>query len=576
MTPSGVRRRCVCMAWLALAAPALAAQATVELKIVSRDVYVNEATEVRIEVSDFESCEAPEFPELPNCLVRSAGQPMESSFTSIVNGRMTQTHSRVYAYVLIPQVVGELTIPAVTMRVDGKRLTTRAVTLKVLPSDADQLFGVEISTGRARLYVGQQVVAKMTIWVRPPRYGGQLLDAGETLRCIRPYNFGPFPTQYTNASRGPRAGAAGTFYFYQFAANFIAERPGPLTFDDIDVGIEYPTRTGIRSLRARPVVEPVEILAVPTEGRPPGFAGAVGLFDIRTSASPTNVRVGDPIELTIAIVGEGPLGTLPPPVLEANAKLVEGFRLPTETLAGEVRDAQRVFKVTIRARRDDLTEIPPIEYAYFDPDAERFVVARSARIPISVAPAAEVAAPEVVTRTPQSGSEPAALQALDGLRDIQTDENRLLAQTTPVTTGLVSGLLLAPPAVFGLAYAGLAFWQLRLADPARRRRQAAARLARQRIARARTLPPQAMAGELAAALSGYLADRLDRPPAQLSGSAAVELLRARQADVALAERWATVLSRCEEIAFAGGSSAESAALCTEALACISAAERQKL
>ena len=298
------------------------------------------------------------------------------------------------------------------------------------------------------------------------------------------------------------------------------------------------------------------------------------------------MRVGDPIELSIEVFGDGPVETLPPPLLSENAKLVEGFRLPTEQLTGETKDARRRFKLTIRAKRDDVKEIPPIEYPYFDPTAERFVIAQSHPIPLSVAPAAEIAPPDLSSlRTPTAA--PAELQALDGLRDVETSESAVLATIAPITPGLVAGVALTPAALFVVAWGAWTFVQSRAGDPARRRRQTALRSARQRIARAHALsahvrstsaglPTHTLASEVSAALAGYLADRLNEPPAHFVGPAAAEFLRVRNVPPGLIEQWATLVQRCDEAAFAGSTQADGETLFAEALECLTKLERQKL
>ena len=65
-------------------------------------------------------------------------------------------------------------------------------------------------------------------------------------------------------------------------------------------------------------------------------------------------------------------------------QLAEDFRVPPETLAGTARGNQKRFTQTIRAKRADVKEIPAIEFAYFDPQAGQYAVARSEPIPVLV------------------------------------------------------------------------------------------------------------------------------------------------------------------------------------------------
>ena len=570
---------------LAVAPPVSRAQATVELQVESQQVFVGEAFGVEIEIAGYETCSPPNVPRIDHCTVRQAGPPSTGGQIYSANGRVSQFLKTVYHYEFTPQVVGNLVIPAIPVQVDGRVQQTREKRLKVRPSNAHELFAVELTANRQRVYVGQRVRLTLTIWVRPARYRGRRYDANYMSRRVSLLAFGPFPRRIDNIAEvrhsktRPRqiGDTEVPFFAYDFVTDVLAERPGPLNFADIEVGISYPDRGRYRNLRARPEVAPVEVSPIPMEGRPANFNGAVGLFDIETRAAPTDVRVGDPIELTIEIFGDGALETLPPPLLTANEDLTRGFRLPAKQLAGVVQNGRRRFTLTIRAGRDDVGEIPAIEYPYFDPDAERFVIARSDPIPLTVAPAAEVAAPDLTrTHTPSAGAAQSNLQALDGLRDIETSETLLLANSRPITLAAVSGLMFGPPAFFLLVWAGQLYVQRRTADPARRRRQTALRTARRRLAQTRTLPPREHAGEVAAALAAYLADRLNEPPARFTGAAAGDFLQGRGVPSGLIERWSTLVQRCEEASFAGGTPANAEELSKQALACLTALERQKL
>ena len=571
-----------CVYWLSLlpivvCAPALHAQVTVQLKIGGSQAFVNEAFQVAIEIANFQSSESPEFPEIAGCTVRQLGGASESSFVQIINGQRTESHTRTHTYELTPHAVGELVIPPIPVQVDGRVLTTRETKVQVRASDAEELLAVEIAAGRGRIYVGQRVQVTLSIWVKPARYGNQLLDADSMIRLVQPINVRPFePPARVSQRRRAFGKTETTYYVYELTANFIADRTGPLSFDDVEIGLAYPVGSGYRNLRSHATVEPVEVLPIPMEGRPANFNGAVGLYSIEASASPASVRVGDPIELVLEVFGDGPVETLPPPLLSANRPMNDAFRVPDQILTGEMQNGRRRFTVTIRARRDDVTEIPPIEYPYFDPDAERFVVAASHAIPLTVTPAAQVEAPDLTPSTPQPGAGGTTLQALDGLHDIETSEVALLATPPSIAPSLVTGVIVVPPLVFMLTWTGLTLVRNRAADPARRRRHAALRIARRRIAGARPRPPRELAVEIVAAMAGYLADRTDEPPARFTGDTALDFLREQAVRAEIVEQWAAVITGCEEASFAGGTQTDGDALCRQALACLTALEREKL
>ncbi|NUQ50986.1 MAG: BatD family protein, partial [Phycisphaerae bacterium] len=435
---------------------ARAADPAVELLVEASQVFVREPFSVRVVISNFRECEPFTFPALPDCDVEALGPPSESRQISIIGGVRQDWRSRVHTYELTPRRAGTLEIPPIEILVDGVTLRTRAALLTVRESDAQSLLSVRVTCGTRRAYVGQQLDLQLEIWVKPARTASGPASALQMWRQVlgRRSTWGPFPIpdKFSNRQRDGEA-----CYVYHSQVRYIADRPGPLNFDDVAIAMEYPVRfgrdifnddtpTATRRLRARAEVDPVEVLPLPQEGRPPGFSGAVGRYTVHASASPTSVRVGDPIELTIDVGGEGPLEALPPPALTQQPALTQAFRVPTETLAGSTQRGQRRFTQVIRAKRPDVTDIPPIEYPYFDPHLGQYVVARSEAIPINVTAAETLSSADLTDSAPTArsalrpGSEP-----VDGLRGIEVNAPRLLASAPLVRPAHVVAATVAPP-----------------------------------------------------------------------------------------------------------------------------------
>lgn len=442
----------------------------------------------------------------------------------------------------------------------------------------NELFSIEIAAGRRRVYVGQRVRLTLQIRVRPGRWGDQTLDATAMFRRITPLNFGPFlvsrPERVWQQERTVD-GVAELHYVYEWQTDFIAERPGPIPLGGIAATIEYPDGAAYRELSAQADSDSLEVLPVPGVGRPPGYAGAVGLFAIEVTADATDVRVGDPIELTIDVYGDGPVESLPPPMLDLNTPLVHDFRLPPGQLTGEYVDARRRFRAVVRARRSDVSEIPSIDYPYFDPDVERFVIARSDPIPISVEPAAATAPLPRHTPAPLSPDAISrGLPGIAGLHDIRRDENALLAVARPLPRSLVDALLFAPPAAFAVCWIVMTRVG-RARDKAVSMTRPVLRRARQRITASADQHAVDQARQIGAALREYLAERLGLPPGRCTGPGACDLLRDRGIDAELVEQWEAVLKRCEELAYGGERTGKEGDLTRRALACIAALEREE-
>jgi len=588
-----------------LGAAPLSAQPTVELEVQTDRLYVNETVWVKIHVRDARDAEPPDFPRLPNCAVRYIGP--ESVFRrqfDSTTGRTVTIRQQSYTYALTPTKAGELIIPSASVVADGKTLKTepRKLTVREVPqsppprsdegdegeSEVDELLLAEITCEQSKLFVGQRGKFRLAIWIKRAEYNRDPLELSEMLRFLTG-SFSPFDTQNFDryaASRRLANGSTQVYYVLELPADFILDQPGPLTFDTVSVRIDYPVRYSrtffndlrVRSTRrvhVRPTLAVPDVQPLPTAGRPANFSGAVGQYELHVIAVPTNVRVGDPIQLVIDISGD-PIETIPGPDLALIPELTENFRVPTEELAGTVSGRRKRFTQTIRAKRADVTEIPPIEFAYFDPQAEKYAVARSEPIPILVSVVEQLDADELTGITDQPIKHTQRVEARDGLRGNKTRESELLATVRPMSAVQVTLAAVIPPLAFICIWACAALTRSGR-DHAVQRRRRALRNAEQRIqvAVARKLPPGEFHSEIEAALAAYLADRLNEPPARFLGRAAVAFLEERGVDQGLVRRCAELLERCEHAAYAGASNGDTS-LAELARQCARQLERERL
>lgn len=572
------------VAWMAVA-PAALAQTTVTIQPPRGDVYVREPFEVSIQVQNFQECSEPEFPQLPNCTVeRAVGG--ESTQTTIINGRMRTTRTRTYEYRITAEEPGELVIPPVKVVVDGKHLGTRAVRIEVLPSDAIDRLLVEITSESPRAYVGQQIRLTLSIWIEPALFDGQPINAAGMYSCLQRGDVRPFsPPEADSGILKYRTAPDGTrrsYYVFSSTIGYVAERPGILNFPDIRLEASYPTRivrdvfrelrvASARTLRASATGPGIEVLPLPNEGRPANFSGAVGQFTLTASARPLQARVGDPIELTLEIRGDGPLDTLPAPLLASEPELSRDFRVPRETLTGETVGGVRRFKQMIRAINPETREIPAISYPYFDPIAGEYRSARSQPIPLTITGGESLE----VAPDPGLTDRDSSIEETTGLRGNETSTEALLRSERPVRVEHVLAAAAGPPAAIS-AYWLLGAWVQSQRKTRTSRRARAGAAARARIAAAARATPRDAAHELLAMLAHYLADRTDGSAAMYSGRAAVEFLRGRSVDSRVLADTADFVARCEAMGFGGAADGDLRALLDTARECIDRLERVPL
>lgn len=544
-------------------AAGLSQAAEVSLQLESASTFVGEPVVAELSVSNFTNLTSPSFPPLDGCDVRG-GMASDSQFTSIINGRRTQRITRTFRFELTPTRPGLIEIPAIEVQVDGQTLKTAPARLHVKPSDAEEYLWAEITSPTDQLYVGQHVTLKLTAYVKPVSFRGDPLDPADMKSCFEQVSlpvFGLWPSDSMRVGQ-VRIATGEIYYAYELSADYFAERPGQLTFDNIQVGMVYPVELErdffslrirrARRLRVTPKVDPIEVLPLPAESRPAGFTGAVGRFGIEVKARPLRVRVGDPIELIIEVSSDGPLNSAPPPNLRANEALLRDFRVPEEQLAGAVVGDHKRFTQVIRATNANVRQIPKLEYVYFDPERGRYATAVSDPIPI------EVRASETVDARSIGNVEPSGEQAkapgpvaIDGLLPNVDRIEDILNSRAAVTPAVALSVVTAPPVAYVAGWLAVGWVRRRAANPARLRRERAARSALTRLAAAREGSPAKQAAEVSAALAQYLADVLNLPPAHFVGSSAEELEKAGM-PTPLTEQYSRLRQRCEAAAYGGG------------------------
>jgi hypothetical protein len=226
----------------------------------------------------------------------------------------------------------------------------------------------------------------------------------------------------------------------------------------------------------------LNVQPLPEAGKPPGFAGHVGRYELRARAEPTEVSVGDPITLTLELSGPDYLENVEGPDLDGQEELSRGFRIsPPEP--GVIEGRTKVFKRVLRAKTAEVTVLPALRLPYYDTATQSYRLAESAPIPLTVKAAKVVTAMDAQGNSAPVAAAGRKLQAQGrGIAANYEDSGVLADQYVGRDTWLRStpwGMaLVLPPLLYAALLVGVSSVQRRHADPA-------ARLARQALARAR-------------------------------------------------------------------------------------------
>ncbi|MDA0207143.1 MAG: BatD family protein [Acidobacteria bacterium] len=403
-----------------LSSSATAQNASVTARVSSTDVYAGQSVLLEIDVDGSDSPSAPDLSALDtNFRIQDVGGGSRNSQSiTIINGRLSRQVERGYTfrYQLVPRSEGTFTIPPLAVQVDGNVLRTAAIPIRVSPATEVADFKLRASLSVTKAYVGQPLLLTTTWYigrnVDQASFGMPFLDDDNfEISDLDIYLTNPSDDLLelvVNSRKVVARRAMGTldgreFLTVRFVKVVIPKQPGRYELPASTVSFRAlntvrPTRQGFggvfgSSLFSRTVYEdlavpsnkPVlEVSALPAQGRPANFSGLVGSFHISAAASPTDVRVGDPINLEVALSGPEYLDYVRLPSLSLSPGMATGFTIPDERPQGIVKGRAKIFTQSIRARSLNVEEIPAIALNYFNPETGLYEVTGTNPIPITV------------------------------------------------------------------------------------------------------------------------------------------------------------------------------------------------
>ncbi len=177
------------------------------------------------------------------------------------------------------------------------------------------------------------------------------------------------------------------------------------------------------------------VLPLPTKGQPDNFTGAIGDFDLKVTATPVNVEVGEPMSLTMEISGTGNFDRVEAPVFPESTDWKTYPPTSSFTEQGRSYSGTKKFEQAVVARSSTLTAIPELSFSYFDPEKKRYLTKTSSDLAIHVKqpaglPAAQAVKP-VTQPQPQATTRPSSSQAVAGLAPIHLETGSFQQQIVP-------------------------------------------------------------------------------------------------------------------------------------------------
>jgi BatD DUF11 like domain len=368
-------------------------ESKVQATLSSDHTTVAQPVQLQVEVRNVRMAEPPNI-SADGLSIRFASQ---STRMQTLNG--DTTFSVNFTYVITPQREGTFSIPPVKLNLNGREIQSAPLTLTVLkeepnkPAEPNKSYFGELVLPKDSAYVGEAVPVELRyyfdrrIWYQPYPQGQLPIIDGDGFVTAK-Y---PDPAEkeiqmngrwyrvliYKTAITGVRAGQLDLHSATQeFLLHVPVLRNTPPGFDD-DFD-QSPFSNGFSGYERKEASiatngATIQIKALPTNGRPGNFNGAVGAFTMTGSIQPTHAGVGDPLDLRIQISGNGNFDRVQAPVLAATPV----WRVHQVTSEIEAQDdigliAVKTFHYPIVAGAP-VHETPGANFSYFDPEQEKYV-----------------------------------------------------------------------------------------------------------------------------------------------------------------------------------------------------------
>lgn len=521
-------------------------------------VRVGEIAELTIAVSGtVTGVGRPEVPAVDYLTVVSSSSQKS---IELIDGQMRSTTA--YTFGIRASREGTYEIPPIDLPVDDRVLTTRSLTLTVIPPatdprrpppghppdfedletdpdpveprpDIDATTEVDDPTP----WVGQQVTLTLTFM---QSHRASLVGNAE---------YSPPSTEGLVAEPLPDEGHRTVwiegvpFEETKRKTALFAHSPGDYTIGPAEIIFRRSYMRGQERITTDPIA--LNVRSLPQQGRPAGFSGIVGRLQTRISSSAGQVRLGEALSLRLEVSGTGDLRQLEAPeiTVDGDARVDPGGAerdiSPQHTPSGHRIGGTVVFDYLLVPREVGTLRVNPLVVHYFNPETGRYESAQTSQMEIDVQPGdpGQIAVEERETE----------------LRYIKEGRRGLSSRALVTGSPWFWGAQVIPLLALGWALRRRVEMLRRAQDPRYRRRVEAAGEARARLRlAARIGAPADLYRRADEALAGYLAAKTGGSASAVSPTGAREMLVEAGAGEDLAQRTADTLETLRAGAYAPG------------------------
>lgn len=541
-------------------------------------------------------------PAINGCkLLNSQPGVSTSQSYQIINGQASSSSTVEYTFMYRAEGEGTFTIPAASIVVDGKKLTSQAVKFTVLPADkAPQQYGggaygygqggqaqqrqsvhvddldsqddtsrpiskddifVRIILNKSHAYEQEAIECTIKLYTKfqrinsfmmtsPPTFDGFLIEEVDTqaaLNAVENYNGQNYVTAVLKKCIiFPQKSGKLTISSGKYDLSVVQ-------IERVSNGWFVSGRPVEKEVHLQPYSSSVNITPLP-EPRPAGFDNAVGQFTFESRLAPDKLKTGEAASLEYIITGTGNIKYLHEPKPEIPSEF-EQFTPKTDyrtRVSGSTVTGTMVTEYTLVPQSVGTFKIPQQTFVYFDPAKKSYVTLNAPGYTMDIAKGSGTTI----------SNEQREIEAKNtDILHIKTGEKHLSKVHTPIiynwwywATGiLLVVILIAAVIIYGR--------QARLnADVAGRRNARASKVARRRLRQAEEYmkkhQPEQFYEAMLKAMWGYLGDKLSMPVSQLTRENISQTLDSRGVAEDTARKVIDVLDQCEMARYTPDSSSD--------------------
>lgn len=326
----------------------------------------------------------------------------QQSSIQIINGKRTSNSSTAFTYILLAGSPGTYTIPAASVEVNGEKVFSNAISIKVLPQDQNsgnsgnngggsasssrsQAAGSRISANdlfitatASKTTVHEQEAILLTYKVYTVVNLRQLYGKMPDLKGFHTQEV-ELPQQKTFTLEHYKGRNYNTTVWSQYV--LFPQQTGKLeipsiTFDGVvaqqtvsdDPFDAFFNGGGYVEVKKKITTPKVVINVQPLPAKPAGFSGAVGQFKLASSINATDVKTNDAVTIKLTLSGTGNMKLIGTPEVKFpqdfeiyDPKVTDDYKLTNSGLTGT-----KTFEYLAIPRHAGNFTIPAVEFTYFD------------------------------------------------------------------------------------------------------------------------------------------------------------------------------------------------------------------